>query len=134
METITDTPSLEAFKALSYSQQETLRVRTNLKHITEFMMVYGVSKIEASYSGIGDSGYGIDLEIFDTQGNYMQELVEIFTDALISCAGHDGYENNDGGGGTLTILADGTFKLDHYDNVVSTVDSSYDHNDLLEDV
>jgi hypothetical protein len=61
-------------------------------------------------------------------------LVEIFTDDLISCAGHDGYENNDGGGGTLTILADGTFTLRHYDNVVSTVDSSYDHNDLLEDV
>jgi hypothetical protein len=96
------------------------------------------------------------LEILDTQGNYLagifsklakamcwdgeikqqrvQELVEIFTDDLISCAGHDGYENNDGGGGILTIQSDGMFRLNHYDNVVSTVDSSYDRNDLLEDV
>jgi len=158
MENINDTPSLEAFKALPYSQQEALVVRTNLKFITDFMREHAVSKIVASYSGSGDEGNGIDLEILDTQGKHLggyhakpawrmcwegkrnqetlQELVEIFTDDLINCAGYEGYECDDGGGGTLTILADGTFNLNHYVNVVevSTVESSYDHNDLLEDV
>jgi hypothetical protein len=156
MEIITDTPSLEAYKALTYSEQEEIRIRANLKHITDFMMVYGVAEIEASYSGDCDSGNGFDLDIRDAQGNYLagifskpammmrldgeikqyrvQELVEIFTGDLVDYAGHGGYEINDGGGGILTIQSDGMFKLNHYDNVVSTVDSSYDRNDLLEDV
>lgn len=157
METnILDASSVVPFEALTDSQREGLRVRTNLKFITDFMREHAVTKIEASYSGDGDSGNGIYLYCLDARGNHLdgnyskpamlmnwfgrmqqdrlQGLVEQFTDDLISCAGHDGYENNDGGGGTLTILADGTFTLDHYDNVVSTVESSYDHNDLLEDV
>lgn len=45
--------------------------------------------------------------------------IERLCDDMIEQCGHAGWENNDGGGGLLTINADtASVELDHYDNIV----------------
>jgi hypothetical protein len=39
----------------------------------------------------------------------------------ISSAGHEGWENQEGGGGSFTVFANGHATLEHYDNVVETI-------------
>jgi hypothetical protein len=53
-------------------------------------------------------------------------FVSMLLDQAISVSNHDGYENNDGGGGELTVNADGTWKHSHYDNIVN---QEYDENE-----
>jgi hypothetical protein len=43
------------------------------------------------------------------------ELVEDVLWMAVSRGGHSGWENNDGGGGTMTVHEDGTAELDHFD-------------------
>lgn len=44
----------------------------------------------------------------------------------VSFTGHDGWENNEGGGGTFTLRADGTARLEHYDNIENFETSEHD--------
>lgn len=46
----------------------------------------------------------------------LPELIEEFTWAAVDNFGHAGFENNDGGDGTLTVnVTEGTVELDHND-------------------
>jgi len=54
--------------------------------------------------------------------SFLSELL----DQALRVNNHSGYENNDGGGGTLTIFADGHWKHEHFDNVVT---EEYDHTE-----
>jgi len=51
-------------------------------------------------------------------------LEDLLWDAVTKF-GHDGYENNEGGFGNLTINADGTGELSHTDNIETSETSSY---------
>lgn len=116
-----------------------------LAHLSMVLRAAGAVSATAEYAGYGDSGDHFDIAIawpdspagignktesksassdrlnaadFDTQ---FENLV---WDA-VSVAGHDGWENNEGGGGTFTLLPDGTATLDHYDNVANSNESSH---------
>jgi hypothetical protein len=55
-------------------------------------------------------------------------LEDLMEDAVTE-AGHSGYENNEGGGGTLKIAADGTASLRHTYNSEQTCFDTYTWND-----
>jgi hypothetical protein len=56
----------------------------------------------------------------------LDEALEDLCCLAIECFGHSGYENNDGGGGTLRLKASsGELELKHYDNVVHQEYSSH---------
>ncbi|CAH2902124.1 MAG: hypothetical protein PCALPYG88_5711 [uncultured Paraburkholderia sp.] len=117
-----------------------------LTHLSMVLHAAGAVSATAEYAGYGDSGDHFDIAItwpgspagsadvttesgsassdglndpdFDTQ---FENLV---WDAVCA-AGHDGWENNEGGGGTFTLFPDGTATLDHYDNVTNSNESSH---------
>jgi hypothetical protein len=55
--------------------------------------------------------------------------LEDLLDAAIGAAGHWGFENNEGGSGTLTLKADGTASLSHVYNSEKTESTSHTWND-----
>ena len=50
-----------------------------------------------------------------------KSAIEDVLDQAITSAGHDGWENEDGGGGSFTVFANGHASLEHYDYVVETI-------------
>jgi hypothetical protein len=62
-----------------------------------------------------------------------ESFFSLLLDQAISVNNHQGWENGDGGGGSFTIRADGTFHFSHYDNVV-TQEHDEDEGDLTEAV
>lgn len=84
----------------------------------------GVASLEADYDGYGDSG---NVEAIRTEPEAAKvDEMEGLADFLwsVAYAEHPGFENNEGGGGTVTwdVAAD-RIDLDHYDNVVERVSS-----------
>ena len=84
----------------------------------------GVASLEADYDGYGDSG---NVEAIRTEPEVAKiDEMEGLADFLwsVAYAEHPGFENNEGGGGTVTwdVAAD-RIDLDHYDNVVERVSS-----------
>lgn len=62
-----------------------------------------------------------------------EQALEDICFAMVTASGHDGWEINEGGGGTLTVRADGTATLDHYDNGEDEdSDSSTSWNEALQ--
>ncbi|MGR3436526.1 MAG: DUF6878 family protein [Shimia sp.] len=84
----------------------------------------GVTLLEADYDGYGDSGNVEDIRT-EPEVAKVDEMAGL-ADFLwsVAYAEHPGFENNDGGGGTVTwdVAAD-RIDLDHYDNVVERVSS-----------
>lgn len=130
------------------------RIEFNKNAIVTKLREAGIPMIEMQYSGEGDSGNGADITqpleseklrvtIKRTTGVYdmdkraweiseyeqemdMDDALQEFLDAIISVHGHDGYENGDGGGGTLTITVESnSYELAHYNNIVEQDFSSY---------
>lgn len=57
----------------------------------------------------------------------LESALEEFTYLLLELNGHEGYHNDEGGGGEVTIDAkSGSVVHDHYDYVVETVSSSHE--------
>ena len=104
----------------------------------------GVVSIEADYNGWGDEGQ-VDsitaLRADNSEVNLkrhpcsiagadhiktLEDLIEEFSwDAVQHF--HDGFHNNDGGSGTVTIdVPTGRVKISHDDNVVETVHSEHE--------
>ena len=84
----------------------------------------GVASLEADYDGYGDSG---NVEAIRTvpevaKADEMEGLADFLWS--VAYAEHPGFENNKGGGGTVTwdVAAD-RIDLDHYDNFVERVSS-----------
>lgn len=119
-------------------------VALNKEAMLDAMAAVGASLVTAEYAGSGDSGEGVDVttEPADISGTVLMNILtssfdherklwvysaavkemslidaaEMLCDDLISAAGHDGFENNDGGGGTMTLtLASRELELEHYD-------------------
>ena len=82
----------------------------------------GATRLEAEYDGYGDSG---NVEAIATDPAIPQvDAIPGLADFLwsIAYAEHPGFENDEGGGGTVSwdLVAD-RIDLDHYDNVVERV-------------
>lgn len=63
-----------------------------------------------------DYSKGLFAYINTTRTAEFEQALEDVCFAMVAASGHSGWENNEGGGGTLTVRADGTATLDHYDN------------------
>jgi hypothetical protein len=84
----------------------------------------GTSALRAEYDGYGDSG---NVEAITTVPDLPKvDTIPGLADFLwsVAYAEHPGFENNEGGGGTITwdLVAD-RIDLDHYDNIVERVHS-----------
>jgi hypothetical protein len=84
----------------------------------------GAIELEAEYDGYGDSG---NVEAITTVPDLPKaDTIPGLADFLwsVAYAEHPGFENNEGGGGTVTwdLTAD-RIDLDHFDNVVERVHS-----------
>lgn len=131
-----------------------LRIAHNKAQLVEALKTAGIASAIVEYSGEGDDGghydfaYTPDLKI-DTpitikvltgefvDGKWkhceveksmpMDDALGNFLDELLTQHGHDGYENGDGGGGTLTInVQENSYLLEHYDNIVQQESSSHE--------
>lgn len=69
----------------------------------------------------------------EEQSHDPESFFSLLLDQAISVNNHDGWENGDGGGGTCTVNADGTFSFSHFDNVV-TQEYDEDEGDFSERV
>lgn len=136
-------------------------ITTNLRVIATALRDHGLTQCSIEYSGYGDSGEFNDvviepenqtatlpsLTIVTCQSSYVggafhlqytaeecafNEAVSTMLDLLLDNGGHAGFENNEGGGGTLTITADGKIEYDHYDNVVEEVHATQEYSVTLE--
>lgn len=116
-----------------------------LAQLSTALRVAGAVSATAEYAGYGDSGDHFEIAIqwpANPAGNAdTTEPRSTTSDSLdypdfdarfenlvwdaVSSAGHDGWENNEGGGGTFTLLPDGTAILEHYDNVENSNDSTH---------
>ncbi|UWQ19794.1 hypothetical protein [Jannaschia sp. M317] len=84
----------------------------------------GATALKAEYDGYGDSG---NVEAITTVPDLPKiDAIPGLADFLwsVAYAEHPGFENNEGGGGTVTwdLVAD-RIDLDHFDNVVDRVHS-----------
>lgn len=116
-----------------------------LAQLSTVLRVAGAVSATAEYAGYGDSGNHFEIAIqwpANPAGNadtteprsttsdsldcpdFDARFEHIVWDA-VSAAGHDGWENNEGGGGTFIVHADATASLEHYDNFTDTVNNSY---------
>ncbi|MBU9363499.1 DUF6878 family protein [Burkholderia multivorans] len=118
-----------------------------LAQLSMALRAVGAVSATAEYAGCGDSGDHFDITIQwpaspAGNANATTEPTSASSDSLnapdfdsrlenlvwdaVSAAGHDGWENNEGGGGTFTLFSDGTATLDHYDNVTNSNESSHE--------
>lgn len=125
------------------------RIQRNKLAILGAMQAAGIKVATVEYTGEGDSGNGVDVSVeggfqlaTDTQVDVLvessswnaverhwdsqetvktmslAEALEQFVDDLID-EHHSGYENNDGGGGSVTLdAAEGTVSYEKYDYYV----------------
>lgn len=91
---------------------------------------WGVSRVVVEYSGYGDSG-GIDgIAYLDANGQAVNmALVKTASDPAINEFAYEclplGFENNEGGQGTLTIdVLAGTVTIAHSENYTATRDTA----------
>lgn len=124
--------------------QEAVRRETLIQQRKSFLLSrlkeLGIARVTAEYDGEGDSGQTgdviaynaaddiIDLHAtssfhFEEHGTSvayknLEEFIDMFLWDIL-WQNHEGFENNDGGRGTLTIRADdGTAELEHADRFV----------------
>ncbi|WP_371158359.1 DUF6878 family protein [Jannaschia sp. 2305UL9-9] len=102
-------------------RQELTEERTRL---LAALRALGVASLEADYDGYGDSGNveAIRAEPEVAKVDEMEGLADFLWS--VAYAEHPGFENNEGGGGTVTWdVAVDRIDLDHYDNVVERISS-----------
>lgn len=103
----------------------------------------GIARVEIAYDGEGDSGQIEDISAYDEKGkdrskrlqqsvttddgkrpSLLSEIVDDFAWTVLQHF-HDGYENNDGGFGTITLdVAEEKVIIEHSDRIMETVDST----------
>jgi hypothetical protein len=59
------------------------------------------------------------------------DFIEDFHCEVLSASNHQGFEDGEGGGGTLTITVEGTCSLEHYDYYVEKSESTTDFSELM---
>lgn len=127
--------------------------QSNVATLAAHMRKHSVTKIAITYSGGGDEGGLEETEYepaVEKDSSFLAEEIalasiwlsepasafeplsiedaaEQLVDDALALSGHDGYHNNEGGGGTLYIHADGTARLEHYDNII---EQEYDYEEF----
>ena len=126
-------PTLQAFFAAHHKaeQAHTETALATLKHeLIPRLKKWGVAKVQAEYSGYGDSGCINHIAYLDAQNQPINmDLVRAASDPDIENVLYEflpaGFEINDGSQGTLTIdVAAGTVTLEHGENYTETRDST----------
>ena len=117
-----------------YHQTEQARIEQAKNRLRDVILPrlkqWGVTKIEANYSGYGDSGSIDRIDYLDSAGEPMNmNLVRPASDPDMENVIYEflpsGFENNDGGQGTLTIdVSAGKVSLLHGDNETVTHENS----------
>ena len=117
-----------------YEQAAKARTDTALATLKEELIPrlkkWGVAKVQAEYSGYGDSGCINHIAYLDAQNQPINmDLVRAASDPDIEDVLYEflpaGFEINDGSQGTLTIdVAAGTVTLEHGENYTETRDST----------
>jgi len=84
----------------------------------------GVATIEGTYCGSGDEGQFVGVDVFDAEVRHIAfDVPEEITDAIEALADRlapSGYENNDGGGGTIRLnTAERTVTHNSYSTVMT---------------
>jgi hypothetical protein len=115
--------AMEARMAEMRERERQERVEERARLLAE-LRALGATTLEAEYDGYGDSG---NVEAITTVPDLPEvDAVPGLADFLwsVAYAEHSGFENNEGGGGTVAwdLVAD-RIDLDHYDNVVERVHS-----------
>lgn len=115
----------------------------NLARVAGAMTEHGITSIVGEYHGYGDSGQEAEITFepdqrvatlliqswverytysegtsqrrFELESTTLEACVASLVESAIQLSGHEGYENNEGGGGTLTITPDGHAEHEHYD-------------------
>jgi hypothetical protein len=107
------------------------QVKTRLREvILPRLNQWGVSHVVVDYSGCGDSGCIDGISYFDACGKPVNmALVRPASDADIEDALYEflpaGFENNEGGQGTLTIdVGAASVKIAHSQNYTQTTDTT----------
>ncbi len=115
--------AMEARMAEMRGQERRERSEERARLLAE-LRALGATALEAEYDGYGDSGNVEDITTVPALPN--ASAIPGLADFLwsVAYAEHPGFENNEGGGGTVTWdLAADRIDLDHYDNVVERVHS-----------
>lgn len=95
-------------------KREELRIQL----LTEALFMDGETKVELTYEGSGDSG---GVEECNSENPHVQDLLMTFLSSV-----EGGWENNDGGRGTITWdLRVDTVMIDHSEYVMETVERSH---------
>ena len=100
--------------------------RVILRPICTALQELGVTSVELSYAGCGDDGCINDTsfvpEAVDVPKE-LREIVESWTEAVLP----EGWEINEGGGGTVSInVSEATAHIAHEYNVVTTELETYE--------
>ncbi len=109
----------------------------NVRAIATALKAHGGCVVTIAYEGYGDSGDIEDVS-FDAAADSglaevmvtvtateptelsFREACEVVANELVSFGGYDGYETDAGGGGAITITANGAVTLNHYNRVETT--------------
>lgn len=117
--------------------------------VFEAMDSYGVTSIDVTYSGSGDSGSVEDVLFYDAHavsldfGDFLVDdptdvrpdvkrryaLADLVRDLVYALLDHEDIDwyNNEGGVGSMTIHIDGKIVIDHQTPVTSWEESQYTH-------
>ena len=126
-------PTLQAFFAAHHKaeQAHTETALATLKHeLIPRLMKWGVAKVQAEYSGYGDSGCINHIAYLDAQNQPINmDLVRAASDPQIESVLYeflpDGFEIDEGGQGDVCIdVATGTVTLEHQENYTETKSTS----------
>jgi len=119
--------------ANTYDSEEREALQLRKATLLTALKAAGIASVEIAYNGEGDSGQIEELAVFDEAGAIQtaklsteiepgQTLAALIDDIAwdVIQAYHDGFENDDGGFGKITIdVAAGTVTLDHNDRVIN---------------
>lgn len=110
-----------AARVAQWQAEREAALKTVRKDLRAQLRDLGVTEVTAEYEGYGDSGNVEDLSVMPAELKLPEDLRTKLEDFAWSVAynQHPGFENNEGGYGTLTwdVVADG-ISLDHADRYV----------------
>jgi hypothetical protein len=127
-----DPPIQELLDRFAQSDRERLsKAKAKLKdEIIPRLNQWGVAKVQAEYSGYGDSGAINHIAYLNQRGQPVNmDMVRSASDPDIENVLYeflpDGFEINEGGQGDITIdVQAGTVKLEHQENYTETTSST----------
>jgi len=104
------------------------QAKAKLRELLERLRSLGVTSVHAEYNGYGDEGQ-IEHLAFEPEGIAIPKEIEQETEDACDALCPDGYENNDGGYGSISIdVTTGRIEHEHNDchTEVDTTEEAYE--------